>query len=141
MRHYFAYASNMDRAHMARLCPRAEALGLALLKDHQFFIAHGGYGSIARKRNAVVHGVLWRISARDIAALDGYEAMDEGLYRHVVLPVHWNGKLLRALAYVASDPRPGLPRPQYRELVLNAARSWELHDDYLALLQRAMLPP
>lgn len=140
MRHYFAYASNMDRAHIAKLCPRAEALGLALLKDHQFFIAHGGYGSVARKRNAFVHGVLWRVSARDVAALDGYEAMDEGLYRHAP-PVHWNGKLLRALVYIANDPRPGHPRPQYREAVLAAARAWLLPGDYIELMERAMLAP
>ena len=103
MRHYFAYGSNMDRAHMAKLCPRAEALGPALLKDHRFLIAHGGYGSVARKRNSVVHGVLWRIAARDLIALDAYEEIGDGLYQHALLPVHWDNKLLKALVYVAND--------------------------------------
>lgn len=141
MRHYFAYASNMDLAHMAKLCPRAEALGPALLKDHQFFVAHGGYGSIARKRNAVVHGVLWRVSARDIAALDQYEAVSDELYRQVLLPVHWDGKLLRVLVYIANDARPGQPRRQYRDAVLAAAREWKLPADYIELLDRAMVTP
>jgi hypothetical protein len=71
MRLYFAYGSNMDRGHMAKLCPRAEALGVARIDHHGFFIAAGGYGSIAPRRGAAVHGVLWRITARDRAALDG----------------------------------------------------------------------
>ncbi len=141
MRHYFAYGSNMDRAHMAKLCPRAEALGPALLKDHRFFIAHGGYGSVARKRNSVVHGVLWRIAARDLIALDAYEEIGDGLYQHTLLPVHWDNKLLKALVYVANDARPGRPRPQYRDLVLSAARDWSLPDDYVHTVDREMLLP
>jgi gamma-glutamylcyclotransferase (GGCT)/AIG2-like uncharacterized protein YtfP len=141
MRHYFAYGSNMDRAHMAKLCPRAEALGPALLKNHRFFIAHGGYGSIAGKRNSVVHGVLWRIAAPDLVSLDAYEAIGDGLYQHALLPVHWDGKLLKALAYVANDARPGKPRAQYRNLVLSAARLWSLPGDYLQSVEKEMALP
>jgi gamma-glutamylcyclotransferase (GGCT)/AIG2-like uncharacterized protein YtfP len=103
MRHYFAYGSNMDRAHMAKLCPQAEALGPASIDNFRFFVAHGGYGSIARKRGATVHGVLWRISARDLVSLDRYEEIGDGLYQHAVLPVHFGEKPLRGLVYVAND--------------------------------------
>jgi gamma-glutamylcyclotransferase (GGCT)/AIG2-like uncharacterized protein YtfP len=138
MRHYFAYGSNMDPKHMAKLCPQAEALGLARLDHHRFFIAHGGYGSVAPKRGAVVHGVVWRISARDRVALDAYEAIGDGLYQHATVPVHLGDKLLRALIYVANDPRPARPSPQYREAVLMAARHWKLPDDYARALEREM---
>jgi gamma-glutamylcyclotransferase (GGCT)/AIG2-like uncharacterized protein YtfP len=141
MRHYFAYGSNMDRAHMARLCPQAEALGVASIDHHRFFIAHGGYGSIARKRGAKVYGVLWRISARDLLALDRYEEIGDGLYQHAVLPVHFDDKLLRGLVYVANDARPARPRPEYRNLVLAAARDWTLPQVYLAELEREMMLP
>jgi gamma-glutamylcyclotransferase (GGCT)/AIG2-like uncharacterized protein YtfP len=141
MRHYFAYGSNMDREHMARLCPQAEALGPARLAHHRFLVARGGYGSIAPKRGAAVHGVLWRISARDRAALDGYEAIGDGLYQHAMLPVHFGNKLLRALVYVANDPRPGRPRVQYRDLVLAAARRWNFPPDYVSTLESEMRGP
>jgi gamma-glutamylcyclotransferase (GGCT)/AIG2-like uncharacterized protein YtfP len=141
MRHYFAYGSNMDRAHMAKLCPRAEARGLALIKDHRFFIAHGGYGSIASKRGSSVHGVLWRIAARDLIALDAYEAIGDGLYQHALLPVHFDNKLLRALVYIANDARPGRPSVQYRDAVLEAARDWALPDDYIRTLEKELALP
>ncbi|HEY7457941.1 MAG TPA: gamma-glutamylcyclotransferase family protein [Xanthobacteraceae bacterium] len=138
MRHYFAYGSNMDRMHMAKLCPQAEAVGLARLDNHRFFIAHGGYGSIAPKRGAVVYGILWRISARDRVALDAYEAIGDGLYQHATVPVHLGDKLMRALVYVANDSRPARPSVQYREMVLAAARQWQLPEDYARILEREM---
>ncbi len=141
MRLYFAYGSNMDRAHMAKLCPRAEALGAARIDHHRFFIAAGGYGSIAPKRGAAVHGVLWRITARDRAALDSYEAVGDGLYQPAALPAHHGDKLLRALVYVANDARPGRASARYREAVLAAARQWNLPEDYVRALERGMIAP
>jgi hypothetical protein len=126
---------------MAKLCPQAEALGAARLDSHRFFVAHGGYGSIAPKRGATVHGVLWRISARDRVALDGYEAIGDGLYQHATLPVHFEDKLLRALVYVANDPRPARPSERYREMVLTAARVWNFPPDYMRSLEREWTGP
>ena len=138
MRHYFAYGSNMDPRHMANLCPQAEALGLARLDNHRFFIAHGGYGSVAPKRGVAVYGVLWRISARDCVALDTYEEIGDGLYQHATVPVHIGEKLLRALIYVANDARPARPSTQYRDMVLAAARHWNLPEDYSRVLEREL---
>ena len=135
MRYYFAFGSNMDRAHMARLCHGAEALGPARLDNHQFFIAHAGYASIAPKRRATVHGVLWKISVRHLANLDEYESVATDLYRPAALPVHYQEKLLRALVYVASDARPGRPKPNYQEGVVAAARGWQLPEGYVRELE------
>jgi gamma-glutamylcyclotransferase (GGCT)/AIG2-like uncharacterized protein YtfP len=141
MRHYFSYGSNMDPKHMGQLCPQAEALGLAILDNHRFFIAHGGYGSVAPRRGSTVYGVLWRISARDRVALDAYEAIGDGLYQHATVPVHLGDKLLRALIYIANDSRPARPSPKYRDAVLAAARHWKLPDDYARALEREMMGP
>ncbi len=135
MRLYFSFGSNMDRAHMERLCRGADALGSARLDHHQFFIAHAGYASIAPKHGAVVHGVLWKITAPHLAKLDVYESVTGGLYRLVAVPVHHGEKLLRALAYVASDPRPGRPKAGYQEGVVAAARAWRLPDEYVRELE------
>lgn len=139
MRLYFAYGSNMDRAHMKKLCPQAEPMGVAEIVHHAFFISHGGYGSIGRKRLSTVKGVLWKISARDLVALDGYEAVGDGLYQHAFMPVKFDGKLMKALVYVANDPRQGRCRPEYRRMVFEAAKSWNLPADYLAGLDKALV--
>jgi gamma-glutamylcyclotransferase (GGCT)/AIG2-like uncharacterized protein YtfP len=137
---YFAYGSNMDRAHMARLCRGAEALGPARLDHHRFFIARAGYASIAPKRGAVVHGVLWKIAAAQLPRLDQYEAVTAGLYRRAEMPVHHGERLLRALVYVANDPRPGRSSPAYRAAIGAAARDWQLPADYLRELAAVLDP-
>jgi gamma-glutamylcyclotransferase (GGCT)/AIG2-like uncharacterized protein YtfP len=141
MRFYFAYASNMHRGHMAKLCPKAEAVGRARIDNYYFFVAAGGYGSIAPRRGSIVLGVLWRISAKDRVALDRYECVETGLYRAAALPVHHDNKLLKALVYVASDATPSRPRPAYRDMVLAAARDWGFSDNYIQGLEQAMMPP
>jgi gamma-glutamylcyclotransferase (GGCT)/AIG2-like uncharacterized protein YtfP len=136
MRLYFAYGSNMNRAHMARLCRGAEALGVATAENQIFYIAASGYASLAPRRNSRVYGVLWKIDARHIAKLDAYENVESGLYASAAIPVRHNGKLLRAMIYYALESKPGRPRPGYQENVVTAARAWEFPQDYLEHLEK-----
>jgi len=136
MRFYFSYGSNMDRTHMAGLCRGAEALGVAHAENHAFFIAASGYASIAPKRNSRVYGVLWRVSAQDLLKLDAYESVGSGLYRPAAIPVHRGGNLLRAMVYYAIQAEPGRPRLGYQEMVVAAARSWNLPEEYMLALEK-----
>ena len=70
---HFAYGSNMDPASMRRRCPTAVAMGRARLNDWRFIVTRDGYASIVRAPGAVVHGVLWRLGPRDLAAINAYE--------------------------------------------------------------------
>ena len=74
MQLYFAYGSNMQRAAMARRCPGARALGPAALEGYRLLrrARRLGFGH-ARRAALRVHGVLWRLTPRDIAALHAYE--------------------------------------------------------------------
>jgi hypothetical protein len=65
---YFAYGSNMHRPAMKRRCPGAHAIGQAILEGHRFFVGIDGWGSVAPSAGDIVHGVLWRLTPRDIAA-------------------------------------------------------------------------
>jgi len=136
MRLYFAYGSNMDRAHMAKLCRGAEALGVATAENQLYFIAAAGYASMTPRRNARVFGVLWKISAQHIAKLDAYENVGSGLYASSAIPVRHNGKLLRAMIYYALEANPGYPKPGYQENVVAAARAWQFPPEYLAYLEK-----
>src|SRR5262249_60569565 len=78
---HFAYGSNMDAAAMRRRCPGAEPLGPARLHDWRFVVTRDGYASVVPAPGQVVHGVLWRLRARDLAAGDGHEVVDNGLSR------------------------------------------------------------
>ncbi len=65
---------------MARRCPGARAIGAATLKGYKFFVGIDGWGSVKRARGERVHGVLWRLTPRNIAALHAYELLHQGLY-------------------------------------------------------------
>ena len=84
---YFAYGSNINRAAMARRCPGARAIGQARLAGYKFFVGIDGWGSVKPQPGRSVHGVLWRLTPRDIAALHAYELLHQGLYDVRHLPV------------------------------------------------------
>ena len=96
---YFAYGSNMDGAAMRCRCPGAQARGTAVLADHRFFIGPEGWGSIRPARGNRVHGVLWRLTPRDLAALHAYEWLHKGLYDVRTAPVRVGARHVAAMIY------------------------------------------
>ena len=105
---HFAYGSNMHRAVMRKYAPQAVALGVACLKDYRFIITTDGYASVAPHPRSCVHGLLWRLTARDRVTLDRWENIAAGLYDAEMLPVIAGGKRRRALVYIARA------RPRYK---------------------------
>jgi len=130
---HFAYGSNMSRKLMQRRCPGARALGPARLDNWRFVITRDGYASLVRDPGVQVHGVLWLLSPRDLAALDAYE---ERAYLRRVVPVRHGATRRPALVYLAPERGGGRARPGYQELVVASARDWKLPDDYIAALAR-----
>jgi hypothetical protein len=133
---HFAYGSNMARAPMGRRCPTAQALGVATLADWRFVIMVEGYASVVPAPGALVHGVLWRLAPRDLAALNAYESLDSGLYGRSWLTVRRDGKAERAMVYLGRSRAQGRPRPGYVAGVVAAARDWRLPACYIAELAR-----
>jgi gamma-glutamylcyclotransferase (GGCT)/AIG2-like uncharacterized protein YtfP len=134
---HFAYGSNMSRALMRRYCPGAQALGSARLDGWRFMVTSDGYASIVPARGGAVHGVLWRLGTRDLAALNAYESLDSGLYRTRLLPVRHGARVVRALTYLGRSIQAGRPRPGYQDgIVVPAAREWGLPARYVAELAR-----
>jgi hypothetical protein len=87
-----------------------------------------------------VHGVLWRLTPADLAALDIYESIDTGLYRRAMLPVRFKGRTSRALLYLGRRPGQSRPRRDYLQSVIAAARDWKLPPGYIARLERFAQP-
>jgi gamma-glutamylcyclotransferase (GGCT)/AIG2-like uncharacterized protein YtfP len=132
---YFAYGANMERAAMRARCPAAAALGPARLCGWRYAIA-SGYGSVARASGAAVFGVLWRLTPRDLAALNIFESLDSGLYRRAVLTVEQDGRRARALVYLGRPGGRPRPMPGYQERLVVAASEWHLPPRYIAALRR-----
>jgi hypothetical protein len=132
---YFAYGANMERAIMRKHAPCAKPLGVAALKDHRFVITADGYASVEPARAAAVYGVVWRITSGDRITLDRWEGTASGLYRAEMLQVLVAGGGRLALVYVGRRRGFGKPRAGYMELVVAAARAWNLPPGYVASLQ------
>jgi len=135
---YFAYGSNMDRAHMARLCPQATALGPAALRSYKYVLASSGFATVVPWPGSFVHGVLWKIGPKEIAALDRYENAAGGLYRAAMLPVKMQDRLLRALVYLATGNEAGATPSGYQEGIIAAAKDWNLPQAYVATLAQSL---
>ncbi len=133
---YFAYGANMCRAPMRTRCRSAREAGTATLAGYRFVITSDGFASVMPAPGSMVHGLLWRLAPRDLAALNAYERLDQGLYRAATLPVRNGARRLAALVYVGGSRTVGAPRPGYLELVLASAREVGLPAVYVASLTR-----
>ena len=135
MRLYFSYGANMERATMRKRCGGAIPLGPAMLRGWRYVIADG-YGSVAPAIGMRVFGVLWRLTPRDLAALNIFESLDSGLYRRVMLTVEVGGQRARALVYVGRNGGKRRAMPGYQERIIAAAEEWDLPKRYIAELRR-----
>jgi hypothetical protein len=133
---HFAYGSNMSRPHMRARCPGATALGVATLAGWHFSINPDGYGTVVPQPGGLVYGVLWRLTARDLAAINAYENISGGLYQRRMLAVLTERRRQSALIYLAMRRGEGVPRPGYIALVVAAARDWDLPAPYIRTLAR-----
>src|SRR5262245_10202659 len=115
---YFAYGSNMSRTLMRRHCPAAKEIGIGQLAGFRFFITTDGYASIVPKSGETVHGVLWRLTPRDLAALNAYESIDSGMYSRTVLSVRAGSRRVAAMVYIGRARGTGMPKPGYLDLVV-----------------------
>jgi gamma-glutamylcyclotransferase (GGCT)/AIG2-like uncharacterized protein YtfP len=133
---HFAYGSNMSAALMRHRCPGARLEGCACLPGYRFIIMRCGYASVAPAPGCCVHGLLWRVTPRDVAALNAYENLDGGLYRAVTMAVVSHRRRLAALVYIGCDRARGRPRPGYLDVVTQAARDAGFPPRYLHCLER-----
>ena len=133
---YFAYGSNMNRAAMARRCPGARAIGPATLEGYKFFVGIDGWGSVKRCAGDSVHGVLWRLTPRDVAALHAYELLHQGLYDVRHLPVRSGARCRTAMIYLLRRRASGKPKPGYIEMIAASARAWQLPAHYIRSVER-----
>ena len=133
---YFAYGANMDVEAMARRCPRSEPLGVARLMRHRLAIMREGWLTATRDAKANVEGVLWRIALADVAALDRFEGLGDGLFVKATRPVVVAGGAKRALIYIGANDGPGVGEADYIAGVLDAARRWNLSGAAIAQLKR-----
>lgn len=120
---------------MARRCPRSKALGLARLERHRLAVMREGWLTAVRASASAVHGVLWDLALADVAPLDRYEGVPQGLYTKLMQPVIAERGPKRAIVYFGANTGPGALRSDYMADVLAAARSWPLPAEGIQTLE------
>jgi gamma-glutamylcyclotransferase (GGCT)/AIG2-like uncharacterized protein YtfP len=138
---YFAYGSNMNWPQMQRRCPSAKFVSIACLSDYQFGITRHsrlrdcGTANVFPVAGAQVWGVVYDVSDADLVVMDGFE---DG-YRREFLPVNPadNGNApTTVLVYVAEiETNVPLPNAEYKRVIVEGARQWQLPPAYLTMLE------
>jgi len=139
--HYFAYGSNMNWPQMQSRCPSSRFVSVGRLNDYHFGITRHsrlrgcGTANVFPAPGKEVWGIVYDITDSDLLVLDTFE---DG-YRREFLAIHPiadRGAPLEALVYVAAVEE-SVPRPnaEYRRLIIEGARHWNLPSSYLALLE------
>jgi hypothetical protein len=121
---------------MARRCPRSKALGLARLERHRLAVMREGWLTAVRDPTSAVQGVLWDLALSDIAALDRYEGLSQGLYTKLMQAVIAARGPKQAIVYFGVNTGPGVVGPAYIAEVLAVARSWPLPGEGVEALER-----
>jgi len=137
---YFAYAANLNRSHMARLCPGAEPLFPASLENYTLTVRR--WFNVESKEGAVVKGGVWRIGEENLPELDWYEDFPE-LYRKetvrvTMLPSPSTARRtdgaaervkIQCMVYLMKEPFTiplSLPDADYLGLVRKGYRQWRV---------------
>ena len=132
---YFAYGSNLNVPQMAARCPDADGPERATLADHDWLINERGVATLEPFIGSEVHGVVWRISDRDLAALDSAEGVPVR-YRRDRLVVQTARGPVEAWVYIDHRVEPGPPRPGYLERIIDGAVHHGLPQRWLDFLHR-----
>ncbi len=120
-RYYLSYGSNLSVEQMARRCPDAKIVGMAVLKDWKLvFKLHADIIPCAGK---VVPVLVWEISEQDEKNLDRYEGYPS-YYTKQDMAVTMlgldgrNPKAITAMVYVMTEGRPlHLPMRSYYDVL------------------------
>lgn len=103
---YAAYGSNLWHDQMRRRCPDAQVAGSLVLPGWRLVLRK--FALIERDAAAACPAGLWRITARDLDALDGFEGPHTYARTRIALP---DGGM--AWTYEEIRHRPGPPAAEY----------------------------
>ena len=132
---YFAYGSNMNKPQMNFRCKSSSAVAVAKLPNWKFLINSRGVATLVSKKGGAAYGVVWAISRDNEKSLDYYEGVREKIYSKSEVEIFVGEKKISTLIYIAEDQSPGVPRKGYLETVIDGAKSFNAHKDWLSELK------
>jgi len=141
----FAYGSNMDWAQMHERCSSAEFICTAKLKNHRLAFTRKsknrgcGVSDVLPAEGQAVWGVVYQIPEAEMAGLDKKEGINSKSYVRRVGTVDRDGDESMPISvqiyFAAPQDNPPLPNQEYKDLIMNGARHWNLPAEYIAELE------
>ena len=132
---YFAYGSNMNPARMRARCPGARWVGTATLRGWR--LVERLYADVERSPGSAVRGVLYGLTARDLARLDMCEGWPNVYGSRRVRAwadgLGWRDCMVYVLTDETRRDRAGMPYPEwYRAVCSEGARTNGIPDAFAA---------
>lgn len=140
---YFAYGANMDPQILSSNKIRLKNGQHVCLKDHAIKITlpceyvGKGYASVEPHEGYEVHGILWEISAIELALLDICEWVPFNFYRREkVVVTNDSGEKQEAFCYFAQSPKNNLSTSEsYKNLLVQIAINQKFPQHYIDVLK------
>lgn len=132
-KYYIAYGSNLNVKQMAWRCPKAKAIGTAVIKDYELLFKgskSGSYLTIEPKMGSSVPVAIWETTEEDEKALDRYEGYPNFYYKKTMtLEVKKLGKeeteTVNAYVYIMHEDRVfGVPSLSYVSTCIEGYRKF-----------------
>lgn len=129
---YFAYGSNLHLEQMLRRCPDAEPLTQAILYGYRLTYRRGVATVEKADKKDRVYGALYRISKRDMKALDTYEGYPRVYYRDTIqVETRGMGKIHAMTYKMHKHFEVSPPRAGYYEIIQEGYQNWGLPTESL----------
>jgi len=131
----------MNWPQMQRRCPSAQFVCVARLPNYQFGITRHsrlrdcGTANVFPSAGAAVWGIVYDVSDADLIVMDGFE---DGYRREFLslTPANNGAASITALVYVAEiETVVPLPNAEYKRVMVEGAKHWQLPAPYLAMLE------
>ena len=138
---YAAYGTNLDPTRMSERCPHSPLRTVGWLMGWRLTFGgeelgwDGAMATIVEDVLEQVYVAVYDVTDDDIAALDGWEAADTGLYRKTRVRVSTMAGELLCFAYVLDAYEGGLPSASYLGVLADAAEAGDAPTDYVSWLR------
>ncbi len=131
-RHILVYDELMHEDRIGALCPEPRFVTTARYLSRRFTINSDGVATARPRRDHVVHGVVWEVHDIGLAALDIALGVPSIYDRFGAFARGPAGELIISEFYATRNNRSlGTAKPEYLNVILDAARHWKFSASYL----------
>ena len=132
---YLAYGSNLNVEQMRWRCPDSGIVTTGMIDGYQLLFKGsltGAYLTIEPMEGSSVPVAVWRVTRRDIEALDRYEGFPSFYYKRGFKLRCDDGRTRNCFAYIMHEERAiGIPSNSYVHTCLSGYKSFGFDKRYL----------